>query len=46
MESTERRLSGPREKAHHQERYAVSPYSVDEIAFTLEEIQRARDAAR
>lgn len=45
MRSTKRRPSPRRESARKQENYALDPYLLDEVAFTLDEIRRARNAA-
>ncbi len=45
MANTKRRPSTRAPRGNHPARVALSPYLVEEIAFTLEEIRRARDAA-
>jgi hypothetical protein len=45
MRSTKRRPSTRAPRGNHSGPVALSPYLVEEVAFTLEEIRRARDAA-
>lgn len=45
MRNTKRRPSTRVPRGNHEGRVALSPYLVEEVTFTLEEIRRARDAA-
>lgn len=45
MRTTQRQPSTRRETVRRKDNYSVSPYLIDEIAFTLEEIRQAREAA-
>jgi hypothetical protein len=45
MRNAKRRPSPRVPRGKHSARIALSPYLVEDVTFTLEEIRRARDAA-